>query len=99
MVSPVTKTKKDMVASSLWIALDLEHILFFPILFLATSCDLKLCKTMVTITSAMKCTALTMCKYSSVVGYLHCFQPFITKIGSEGISVFLLLQIGTLGAN
>lgn len=47
----------------------------------------------------MKCTALTLYKCPSVVGYLHCFQLFIAEISPEGILVFLLLQMGSLGAN
>lgn len=47
----------------------------------------------------MKCTALTLYKQPSVVGYLHCFQLFIAEISPEGILVFLLLQMGSLGAS
>lgn len=45
----------------------------------------------------MKCTALTVISFCC--GYLHCFQLFIAKISPEEILVFLLLQMGSLGAN
>lgn len=94
MVSPVT-TKNDM---------DLEHISFFSFLCLFVLGNQLWFRALQNngnnnYYNAMRCTALTLYKYPSVVEYLHCFQLFIAEISPEGILVFLLLQMGSLDAN